>query len=62
MKKEALAGFGQPELILLAFMLFFFSFLGIIWWTFHKGNKKKLEAASRIPLTDQPVTGDMNNE
>ena len=62
MKKEALSLFGQPELILLAFMLFFFSFLGILWWTFHKSNKKKFEAASRIPLTDQPVTGDLHNE
>lgn len=62
MKKEALSLFNQPDLILFAFMLFFISFLGILWWTFHKANEKKFEAASRIPLSDKPVTGDLSHE
>jgi cbb3-type cytochrome oxidase subunit 3 len=62
MKKEALSLFGNPDLILFAFLLFFFSFLGILWWTFHKSNKKKFDLASRIPLTEEPITGDRSNE
>lgn len=62
MKKEALDLFGQPELILFAFLLFFVSFLGILFWTFHKSNKKKFELASQIPLTEEPITGDLTNE
>jgi len=61
MKKDALSLFNQPELILLAFLLFLFSFLGIVVWTYHKSNKKKFEQASRIPLEDEPITGDQKS-
>ncbi|NQZ02824.1 MAG: cbb3-type cytochrome c oxidase subunit 3 [Bdellovibrionales bacterium] len=60
--EKALSLFGHPDLILFAFLLFFFSFCGILYWTFHKANKKKFELASRIPLTDEPITGDMTDE
>ena len=62
MKKEALALFGNPDLILFGLLLFVACFAGILIWTFAKSNKEKFQLASQIPLHEEPVTGDLKNE
>lgn len=52
MKREVLSQFGHPELILMAFLLFFFSFLGICVLTYLSARKKHFETMSNMPLMD----------
>ena len=50
MKKEALSQFGNPELILFGFLLFFTCFLGILVWVSWKNNRKHFDKMSHMPF------------
>lgn len=58
MKKEALSQFGHPDLILISFLLFFFCFLGVLFWALSKTNKKHFETMSKMPLMDETKRGE----
>lgn len=53
MKKQILAQFNNPDLVLFAFMLFLFTFLGIAFWTFRKKGRDHYDKMSMAPL-DKP--------
>ncbi len=50
MKKEVLSQFGQPDLILFGFLLFFFCFIGMIFWVYHRSRKDHYTKMSKLPL------------
>lgn len=50
MKKEALDLFNNPDLILLGFILFFATFIGILIWVFRKSQSEHYKNMSTIPL------------
>lgn len=52
MKKQILAQFNNPDLILLSFLLFLITFLGIALWTYRKGSKVHYDRMARVPLDD----------
>lgn len=53
MKKEAFAQFGHPDLILLAFMLFFFCFIGVTVFVFQRSRKNYYSQMAMIPLLEE---------
>lgn len=55
MKKEALAQFANDDLILIAFMIFLFSFIGITILAFLKG-KKEIAYNESLPLDSKEFT------
>lgn len=50
MKKQILAQFNNPDLVLFAFLLFLFTFLSVVLWTFRKNGKKHYQQMSQAPL------------
>lgn len=33
-------------------VVFFVTFIGIVWWAFHRENKKKYEEAAQLPFQE----------
>ena len=52
MHREALAQFDAIYLSILAFFLFFLTFLGIFVFTYRKSAKKHYEKMARLPLNE----------
>jgi len=38
-------------------VLFFLLFIGIVWWAYHKDNRKKYEDAARLPFEEGDEPG-----
>lgn len=54
MKQAVLANWDLPLLSVAALILFVVCFFCYAVWTYSKGNKEMYDAASLIPLNDQP--------
>lgn len=39
-------------------VLFFLLFIGIVWWAFHKENRKKFDEAANLPFEEDDGPGD----
>ena len=50
MKKEVLSLFNSPELVIVGFLLFFMTFIGVLFWTMRKSQKNHYEKMSLLPL------------
>ncbi len=35
-------------------VVFFALFVGLIWWTYARRNRERMEQAARLPLEDEP--------
>ncbi|PIT98785.1 MAG: hypothetical protein COT74_13915 [Bdellovibrionales bacterium CG10_big_fil_rev_8_21_14_0_10_45_34] len=57
MKKEALSQFQNPELVLLAFLLFLITFLALTYFVMRKGSKEYYQKLSQLPLFDEKGGG-----
>lgn len=53
MKKQILAQFNNPDLVLFAFLLFLITFLGVVIWTFRKTGKGHYEKMSLAPIDEK---------
>jgi len=53
MKQLALSYFTDTYLIVIGFFLFFFVFLGFIFWICRKGSKKHYDYLARLPLHEE---------
>jgi len=52
MKSEVLAHFPLTGLTCMAFLLFFFLFIGVCIWVYLKFNQKKYDYLANLPLKD----------
>ncbi len=59
MKKQILAQFNNPDLILLAFLLFLVTFIGVVFWTFRKSGRGHYQKMSQAPLKDNGNGGQL---
>ncbi|GJQ49726.1 hypothetical protein KsCSTR_00170 [Candidatus Kuenenia stuttgartiensis] len=53
MKQQALAHFTDTYLAAIGFFLFFFVFLGILFWIQRKGAAKHYDYMSHLPLREE---------
>lgn len=58
MKQEALSMFGHTDLILIAFMLFLFSFIGIVFLAMKK-SEDEIAYNSNLPLETQESSNEL---
>jgi len=33
-------------------VVFFLLFIGIVWWAYHRGNRKRFDEAARLPFEE----------
>lgn len=38
-------------------VLAFVSFIGIVWWAYHRGSRDRFEEAARLPFADDTQSG-----
>ena len=53
MKQEGLSQFPAVELIAVAFFLFLFTFIGMIFWVYRKSAKKSYDEQAMAPLREE---------
>ena len=56
MKKEALSHFNNPDLVLFGFMLFFFTFIAVLFWVYRKSSGVEYAKLAQLPLLDEDNT------
>lgn len=39
-------------------VVLFLLFLGIVWWAYHRGNRKRFDEAARLPFEEDAVERD----
>ncbi|MEZ4820381.1 MAG: cbb3-type cytochrome c oxidase subunit 3 [Bdellovibrionota bacterium] len=53
MIKELMAAGSPLQLVMVGLVLFWFTFLSIVTWTFRKGSKPKYDEVANIPLQSE---------
>ncbi len=53
MLREGLAFFTDTHLTVIALVLFFSTFAGVVLWTFRKSARKHYEYMARLPLDER---------
>ncbi len=53
MKQEGLQHFPAMELMAIAFFLFLFTFIGMIFWTYRKSAKPLYDQYAQAPLKEE---------
>lgn len=58
MKSQVLSNFAWTDLTVVAFLIFLFFFIAVLYWTFRKGSKSYYENAGTIPFDEgKPHSG-----
>lgn len=50
MKQEFLTSFPSPTMAMIGVFIFLVVFVGVLFWVFRKGSKKKYDKVSQLPL------------
>lgn len=57
MKQEALKYFTDTQMTALGLLIFFFFFIGVLFWVYRKGSKNLYHHLGNLPLNDEGTKG-----